>query len=49
MKEGDWYKLNNFYFSETALVISGSSLETIDILNEEGFNTISEVKDQQIY
>ncbi len=48
MKDEDWYQPFNFYFDECALVISGSSLETIDILNEEAFNTISEVNDQPI-
>lgn len=48
MKDGDWYQPNNFYFNETAFVTSDDSIATINILNEEGFNTICEISDQPI-
>ena len=48
MKEGEWYKEFNFYFNTTAIADTNDEPCEINILEEEGFNTIYSVDDQLI-
>ena len=48
MKSEDWYQDFNFYFNTKAIVETDSGVDEINILEEEGFNTIYSVDDQVI-